>query len=115
MSPRNKARHIAISLVTAFIFGGASMSVHAANSMDGDLVAPKRTANSGYGSYLAGLYARAVGDSRSAAAFYGEAIADDPSNLELKRKACAEAAEASPCSSCTFCRANFAKSTPNSP
>jgi Flp pilus assembly protein TadD len=87
MSLRDKARLAAVGLVTALVFGGAPMSVLAANSLDGDQIAPERTADPAYGSYLAGLYARARGDNRSAAAFYGEAIADDPSNLELKRKA----------------------------
>jgi predicted Zn-dependent protease len=87
MSPRNIARRAAVGLVTALIIGGTPVALQAANSLDGDQIAPVRTADSAYGSYLAGLYARALGDSRSAADFYGEAIADDPSNLELKRKA----------------------------
>ena len=87
MSPRDIARRAAVGLVTALIIGGTPVALQAANSLDGDQIAPERTADSAYGSYLAGLYARALGDSRSAADFYGEAIADDPSNLELKRKA----------------------------
>ena len=87
MSPRDIVRRAAVGIVTALTIGGTPLGLHAANSIDGDQIAPERTADSAYGSYLAGLYARALGDSRSAAAFYGDAIADDPSNIELKRKA----------------------------
>ena len=87
MSPRNIARRAAVGLIAGLVLGGTPMGLQAANSLDGVQITPERSADSAYGSYLAGLYARALGDSRSAAAFYGEAIAHDPSNLELKRKA----------------------------
>jgi tetratricopeptide (TPR) repeat protein len=87
MSPRDIACRAAVGLVAALMAGGIPLGLQAANTPDGDQIAPERNADSAYGSYLAGLYARARGDSKSAAAFYGEAIADDPNNLELKRKA----------------------------
>jgi len=88
MGQQNKSlRWISRSVVAALFIGGSALGAHAANSLNGDQIMPERAADSSYGSYLAGLYARARGDSRSAADFYSEAIADDPGNLDIKCKA----------------------------
>lgn len=85
-----KQRFIAgstVAVVAAAILIVGAASAWAANSLDGDRIAPAREADSAYGNYLAGLYARATGDSRAAADFYARAIADDPGNVGLLRKA----------------------------
>ncbi|MEK9944519.1 MAG: tetratricopeptide repeat protein [Alphaproteobacteria bacterium] len=74
-------------LVAGSIAAGSLVSAQAANDLNDDQIAPERAADSAFGSYLAGLYARATGDSRSAADFYAKAIADDPGNTDILRKA----------------------------
>jgi len=44
-------------------------------------------AESGFGSYLAGRYARATRDTRAAADYFLEALAEDPDNVQLLRRA----------------------------
>ena len=88
MSPQEtKTRAVAAGLVAIAMAAASATAAAATNGLGDDRVAPETTADSPYGGYLAGLYARATGDSRSAAEFYSRAIGDDPSNIELKRNA----------------------------
>jgi tetratricopeptide (TPR) repeat protein len=58
----------------------------AANGLEDSPVATEARADSPFGAYLAGLYARAIGDSSSAAEFYAAAISAD-TDPELSRGA----------------------------
>jgi len=75
---RRLLRTTAVASVLA-LAGLGIVSAQAANELRNDEIAPEVEASSSYGKYLAGLYARALGDTRAAADYYTEAIAADSS------------------------------------
>ncbi|MSO64433.1 MAG: tetratricopeptide repeat protein [Alphaproteobacteria bacterium] len=71
-----------ILLVAAFVGEG-----RAANDFSDDRVAPEVKQPSNYGRYLAGRFARYLGDSEAAATFYRQALVEDPNNDVLRGRA----------------------------
>ncbi len=72
-------RVIAPSVFLALGLCLSSNATLAANDLADEFIAPETAPDSAFGDYLAGQYARAVGDTRAAADFYSHAIQADSS------------------------------------
>ncbi|MEQ8247481.1 MAG: tetratricopeptide repeat protein [Alphaproteobacteria bacterium] len=88
MSPRHiGSRLLVAGLVAIATVAVPASSVSAANDLEDTRIGPEAKADSPFGGYLAGHYARAVGDNRAAAEYLARAIDDDPDNADLARSA----------------------------